>query len=125
MAQDVEHPNELTLQGEEMDDASLVDESLDIPPLTRFFRGATLLGQTMTVEGQNLVQHALAAEVDIPTNCTSGTCGACMLTLVSGEVPLPEPLPPGLDDFLIEEGARLGCIGMPKGDVDIDILPPI
>lgn len=48
-----------------------------------------------------------------------------MVTLMLGEVPLPEPLPPGLDDFLVEEGARLGCIGQPTGDVDIDIRPPL
>ena len=48
-----------------------------------------------------------------------------MVTLMLGEVPLPDPLPPGLDDFLVEEGARLGCIGRPTGDVDIDIRPPL
>ena len=42
-----------------------------------------------------------------------------------GDVPLPDPLPPGLDDFLVDEGARLGCIGLPTGDVDIDLRPPI
>jgi|GEM_PF-5503879 len=68
---------------------------------------------------------AFEAGVEIPTNCTSGTCGACMVTLMLGEVPLPNPLPPGLDDFLVEEGARLGCIGLPTGDVDIDIRPPL
>ena len=44
---------------------------------------------------------------------------------LSGEVSLPEPLTPGPDDEIVEEGARLGCIGIPTGDVDIDILPPI
>jgi hypothetical protein len=48
-----------------------------------------------------------------------------MVTLVIGEVPLPSPLPPGLDEFLVDEGARLGCIGLPTGDVDIDLRPPI
>ena len=48
-----------------------------------------------------------------------------MVSLILGEVPLPKVLPPGLDDFLVEEGARLGCIGKPRGDVDIDIRPPI
>ena len=93
--------------------------------LVRFLRGAKLLGQTPTVEDKTLVEHAYAANVDIPTNCTSGNCGACMVTLLSGEVSLPEPLTPGLDDEIVADGARLGCIGIPKGDVDIDILPPI
>ena len=94
-------------------------------PVVRFLQGPHLLGQTPFVAGKTLVEHAIGAGVDIPTNCTSGTCGACMVTLMLGEVPLPDPLPPGLDDFLVEEGARLGCIGLPTGDVDIDVRPPI
>ena len=26
---------------------------------------------------------------------------------------------------VVEDGARLGCIGCPKGDVDIDLRPPL
>lgn len=94
-------------------------------PLVRFFRGATLLGQTPTDPGQTLVEHALEAGLSLPTNCTSGTCGSCMVTLLDGVVALPNPLPPGLDDFLVDEGARLGCIQRPTGNVDIEIRPPI
>ena len=75
------------------------------PPVVRFLQGAKLLGQTPYVPGNTLVEHAKEAEVRIPTNCTSGTCGACMVTLLYGEVPLPETLPPGLDDYLVEEQA--------------------
>ena len=74
--------------------------------------------------GGTLVEHAYTANVDIPTNCTSGNCGSCMVTLLSGEVKPPEPLTRG-DEEIVEEGAKLGCIGIPTGDVDIDILPPI
>lgn len=93
--------------------------------LVRFFRGANLLGQTVLKDGKSVVEHGYLAEVDIPTNCTSGNCGACMITLLSGEVTVPEPMPPGLDEDFVADGARLGCIGIPKGDVDIDILPPL
>ena len=93
--------------------------------LVRFFRGATLLGQTPTKEDQTLVEHALEAGLSLPTNCTSGTCGSCMVTLLEGRVDVPEVLPPGLDDFLVDEGAHLGCIQRPVGDVDIEIRPPI
>jgi ferredoxin len=48
-----------------------------------------------------------------------------MVTLLSGDVSLPDPLTPGLDEEIVSEGARLGCIGVPSGDVEIDILPPI
>lgn len=94
-------------------------------PVIRFLKGAELLGQCAVNPGETIVDHAEECGIRLPTNCTSGTCGTCMVSLILGEVPLPEILPPGLDDFLVEEGARLGCIGLPVGDVDIDIRPPI
>ena len=70
--------------------------------LIRFLRGAKLLGQTNEIPGKSLVEHAHAANVDIPTNCTSGNCGSCMVTLLSGEVSLPNPLTPGLDEEIVD-----------------------
>ena len=93
--------------------------------LIRFLRGSKLLGQTTEITGKSLVEHARNANVEIPTNCTSGNCGSCMVTLLSGNVSLPDPLTPGLDEEIVAEGARLGCIGIPSGDVEIDILPPL
>lgn len=93
--------------------------------LVRFFMGAKLLGQTRLILGETIVEHAESAGVNIPTNCTSGTCGTCMITLLSGDVPLQEILPQGLDDYMVEQGARLGCIGMPSNDCEIDIRPPL
>tara|TARA_B100000945_G_scaffold254596_1_gene211725 strand:- start:169 stop:393 length:225 start_codon:yes stop_codon:yes gene_type:complete len=72
-----------------------------------------------------IAEHGEDAGVEIPTNCTSGNCGTCMITLLLGEISVPEILPPGLYEEIVEEGARLGCIGIPSGDVDVDILPPI
>ena len=37
---------------------------------------------------------------------------------------MPEILPPGIDEDLIEDGAVLTCIGIPEGDIDIDLIPP-
>tara|TARA_B110000263_G_C15249537_1_gene483377 strand:- start:1146 stop:1292 length:147 start_codon:yes stop_codon:yes gene_type:complete len=48
-----------------------------------------------------------------------------MCRLKSGTVSMPEPLPPGIDEDLIEEGAILTCIGIADGPVDIDLIPPI
>ncbi|MAS49497.1 MAG: (2Fe-2S)-binding protein [Euryarchaeota archaeon] len=93
--------------------------------VVRFFRGIQLLGQATVQADFTLVELAEDAGVLIPTNCTSGTCGTCMVTLLSGDVPLPEVLPPGLDEDVVEDGARLGCIGCPSGDVDIDLRPPL
>ena len=50
--------------------------------LVRFFMGPKLLGQTRLVLGDTIVEHAESAGVNIP-NCTSGTCGTCMITLLS------------------------------------------
>ena len=94
-------------------------------PVVRFLQGAKLLGQTRLIVGDTIVEHAESAGLKIPTNCTSGTCGTCMVTLVEGDVELPEILPPGLDDYLVERCARLSCIGIPSNDVDIDIRPPL
>lgn len=93
--------------------------------LIRFFRGAKLLGQTTHVSGRTICELAIDCGVKIPTNCTSGTCGTCMITLLKGEIPVDEVLPPGLDLEYVEEGGRLGCIGIPIGEVDIEILPPL
>jgi len=93
--------------------------------LIRFLRGARLLGQTEISGGMSICEHAEKAGVEIPTNCTSGTCGTCMVTLLEGKVPIPNPIPPGLDDEMIQQNAVLGCICIPEGTVDIDILPPL
>tara|TARA_B100000683_G_scaffold243555_1_gene253071 strand:+ start:191 stop:478 length:288 start_codon:yes stop_codon:yes gene_type:complete len=93
--------------------------------LIRFLRGAKLLGQTTILPGKSLIEHAYAANVAIPFNCASGNCGACLVTLLSGEVSIPNPLSAGLDCEIVAEGGRLACVGVPSGDVDIDIMPPI
>ena len=48
-----------------------------------------------------------------------------MCRLKSGVVTMPEPLPAGIDDDLIEDGATLTCVGIADGPVDIDLIPPI
>tara|TARA_B100001123_G_scaffold200704_1_gene227878 strand:- start:701 stop:1003 length:303 start_codon:yes stop_codon:yes gene_type:complete len=94
--------------------------------VVRFFRGSILIGSTPLDKTLTICEHAELADVEIPTNCTSGTCGTCMITLVSGEIPIPAEIPPGLDDdYLIDANARLSCIGYPTNSVDIDIRPPL
>ena len=69
--------------------------------MVRFFRGVQLLGQAIVEPDVPLAELAETAGVVIPTNCTSGTCGTCMITLLKGDVPLPEEIPPGLDEDTI------------------------
>ena len=91
----------------------------------RFYRGDLLLGVTETEPEIPLLELAEAIGIEIPRNCTSGNCGTCMCRLKSGIVSMPEPLPPGIDEDLIEEGAILTCIGIADGPVDIYLIPPI
>ena len=91
----------------------------------RIYRGELLLGVTETIPDTPLLELAEAMGIDIPRNCTSGNCGTCMCRLKSGSVSMPEPLPPGIDEDLIEEGAILTCIGIADGPVDIDLIPPL
>jgi ferredoxin len=93
--------------------------------MVRFYRGALLLGVTEITPNTPLLELAEAIDVFIPRNCTSGNCGSCMTRLKVGDVELPDPLPAGIDEDLIEDGAILTCVGIPNGPVDIDLIPPI
>ena len=93
--------------------------------MIRFFRGTDKLGQAMIEPDLTIVEIAESAGVEIPTNCTSGTCGTCLVRLVSGNVDIPEEIPPGLDSFLVEEGGILTCCMKPLSSCDIDLIPPI
>ena len=93
--------------------------------LVRFFRGRIIVGTAPANSELSLVQIADQAGVEIPTKCTSGNCGTCLVRLICGEVEIPEDLPPGLDEDLIEEGGILTCCLRPKGPCDIDVIPPL
>ena len=93
--------------------------------LVRFFRGKEIIGSANGCSDSPLVEIATLAGVEIPTNCTSGNCGTCLVRLVSGKVDVPEDLPPGLDDELVSEGGILACCLFPLGDCDIDVIPPL
>jgi len=93
--------------------------------IIRFFRGGLPLGSDEVEEGDFIVDVADRIGIEIPRNCTSGNCGTCLVRLISGDIEYPEPLPPGLDEFLIEDCGVLSCCMIPQGSCDIDIIPPI
>jgi ferredoxin len=93
--------------------------------IIRFYRGGLLLGTAEAEVDEPLVEVAEKAGVEIPTNCTSGNCGTCLVRLVEGRVDYPDPLPPGLDEFLVEGGGVLACCMEPIGACDIDVIPPL
>ena len=47
------------------------------------------------------------------------------IELEEGEVAYPDPLPPGLDEFLVEDGGVLSCFMEAVGACDIDVIPPL
>ena len=49
----------------------MTDETLSI----RFFRGKSEIGKSTIIENLTILDLAENAGVEIPRNCTSGTCG--------------------------------------------------
>ena len=94
-------------------------------PVIRFFRGSKPLGTARIVTDTPIVEIAEMAGVKIPTNCTSGNCGTCLVRLISGQVDLPDELPPGLDEDLVAAGGTLTCCVHPIGSCEIDLIPPL
>jgi len=93
--------------------------------LVRFFRGRMIIGSAPADPDLHIIQIADQAGIEIPSNCTSGNCGTCLVRLIHGEVEIPEELPPGLDEELISEGGILTCCLSPKGSCDIDLISPL
>ncbi|MAK40512.1 MAG: (2Fe-2S)-binding protein [Euryarchaeota archaeon] len=91
----------------------------------QFFRGKKLLGVGTIEDELSIIEIAKIAGVEIPSNCTSGTCGTCLVRLVQGKVEYPEELPPGLDEDIVEEGGILACCQIISESSIIDISPPI
>ena len=91
----------------------------------RFFKGKSEIGEATPVNGQTIFDGAEDAEVNISRNCASGTCGTCLVTLMSGHVSLPDDTPPGLDEYLISEGGILSCFLSPSSSCEIDVRPPL
>jgi len=93
--------------------------------LLRFFRNGVILGSAEVEEGVPILEIAEQAGIEIPSGCTSGNCGTCLVKLIKGKVPIPEPSPPGLDDYLVDEGYILACFCIADSACDIEINPPL
>ena len=64
-----------------------------------------------------LLDQAEQAGISITSSCRSGLCGACKMTLESGNVDQPDA--PALFPGEIEEGKVLACCCVPKSDVEL------
>jgi ferredoxin len=62
------------------------------------------------------LQGALAAGVEVPNLCRTGTCGACASRLLSGEVDRTDFL---LEDDQKDAGFLLLCTSTCKSDVEV------
>ena len=94
-------------------------------PVVRFRRASLPLATIEVENHETLLEAACKAGLEAPSNCNSGTCGTCMMRLVSGEVDGLDPLPPGLDEDIVAEGAILTCIGHAVSSCVIDVIPPL
>ena len=77
-------------------------------PVIRFFRGSKPIGVAAVVPGSPILEMAEIAGVEIPTNCTSGTCGTCLVTLREGETSVQTALARG-DGCSYKRKERSGC----------------
>ncbi|KHT64211.1 flavodoxin [Photobacterium gaetbulicola] len=66
---------------------------------------------------QTLLEQAEAAGLNVPNSCRAGFCGACKMTLESGEVDQPDV--PALLPGEKESGKVLACCCVPKTDVEL------
>ena len=64
-----------------------------------------------------LLQQVEAAGLNINYSCRSGLCGACRVTLESGDVDQEES--PALNQNLKDAGMILACCSVPKTDIEV------
>ena len=66
-------------------------------------------------EGETVLDAAIRQDVGLPFGCRNGFCGACLATLVEGEVDYPDGEPDKLLDAA--EDACLPCQAVPRSDL--------
>ena len=70
-------------------------------------------------EGQTILEAALAAGVNYPFGCHSGTCGTCKTALLSGTVRMLDYSKFAMTDAERAEGQILVCSAVPDADCEI------
>jgi CDP-4-dehydro-6-deoxyglucose reductase, E3 len=70
--------------------------------------------------GQSVLDAALAAGLNLPHSCKSGSCSACRARLLAGEVEYPFGKPLGLSDAEVADGFILMCQARARSDLDIE-----
>nr|A7IPX7.2 RecName: Full=Alkene monooxygenase system, ferredoxin--NAD(+) reductase component; AltName: Full=Alkene monooxygenase 35.5 kDa subunit; AltName: Full=Alkene monooxygenase system, electron transfer component; AltName: Full=Ferredoxin--NAD(+) reductase [Xanthobacter autotrophicus Py2]CAA09916.1 reductase [Xanthobacter autotrophicus Py2] len=80
-------------------------------------------GRSFSCRSDQTVLHAaLAAGIDMPYECASGSCGSCRCRLSHGSVSLLWPEAPGLSARDRQKGDRiLACQSTPSSDLEINV----
>ncbi len=73
----------------------------------------------MTDGDTSLLELAEEHDIDLDYSCRSGSCGECKVKLLKGEVEMDED--EGLEPEEKAQGYVLSCVGLPKGDCEVDI----
>jgi NAD(P)H-flavin reductase/ferredoxin len=71
----------------------------------------------------NLLDSLLAAGIAVPYSCRAGSCHACLVRCLGGEV--ADAKPEALDDARREQGWRLACQCRVVEDVQIEVFDPL
>lgn len=78
-------------------------------------------GHQFTAEAdETVLEAALRQGLSFPYGCRNGACGACVGTVLEGQVSYEEP-PMGLDDDEIEAGKALFCSAQAQSDLVIEV----
>lgn len=70
--------------------------------------------------GQNVLDAALAAGLNIPHSCKAGHCGSCRARLRAGEIHYPRGRPAGLMPAEAAQGRVLLCQAEPASDLIVE-----
>ncbi len=77
-------------------------------------------GNTFQVEeGETILDAAIRQDIGLPYGCRNGFCGACIATLLSGEIKYPDGEPDKLLDA--SDDACLPCQAVPASDVELKV----
>lgn len=71
----------------------------------------------------NLLDSLLAAGIAVPYSCRAGSCHACLVRCVRGE--LLDAKPEALDEARREQGWRLACQCRVVDDVQVEVFDPL
>lgn len=86
------------------------------------FEVAVLGAHVQLAPGETLLKACLRQGVNVPFSCGGGTCHACLMKCVAGEVPVAAQR--GVAEELAAKGYFLPCICLPESNMQV-VLPDV